>query len=567
MPWGVKLSEVRGFLRTVPGRVLCFALAGLIVVVSAVNALQDLRVPSQIGLPAIGYTQTGEFDYAVSLKPSTLYGSAPMPSAVEVAEVDEEPVDTSEAEEKRHVFFRSLIEEFNMMFTYDVDGAEQLLQPRVDVVVTVYATDPGVWEKDVAEFFLTQSSLPVVLDYELDVDSFENRVEDIEDDIGINAGDVNYRIDAAVHLLARVPGGGTVNDTYIHSLELEVDSGEVELVGPLSSSGPVLGASGRRHVSRLDYEVFMEPNALYDDRVVRSMGLPVAEPEEDTPPPAEQAPMQVLGPGLTYFPSLVHHIDGEFSYALESESRVNDLSHQVGVTITIRNGETWQKTLSIVPTRTENEDFTITFPIDINYYTAVIDAIGEETGVRGASHTLDIKATVQTAGVTNLGNLNETFTHTLTGTLEKASLTFDGETLRQSQEGEVGGGTRPNPAAPPGGWRTPWLAGVGIGLAGLGFLYWREQRLRAESRGAVEAAAAAISKKYRDLVVDVRTLPDRAKGEVVVPLFEPADLAKIADDAIKPMLHHASDGRHSYVVLDGGVRYEYVLESDEAAAG
>jgi len=314
------------------------------------------------------------------------------------------------------------------------------------------------------------------------------------------------------------------------------------------------------HSSRFDYDVFLKSNELFDEPVLRSAGLPVAEEEEEEAAlPAAPRPMQVLGPGHTYFPNLVDHIDAEYTYTLESPSRVNDLSHDVGITVTIGNQDVWQKTISVIPTTTESEDFTVKFPIDINYYTAVIDAIGEETGARGASHALAITANVHSTGVTNLGTLNKTFEHTLTGTLEKASLVFEAETLVQTEEAEIGGGTRPNAAAPPGGWRSPWLAGVAIGLAGLGFLYWREQKLRATHLGPVESEAAAVKKKYRDLVVDTVALPERKAEEKVVALESPADLAKIADDAIKPMLHHQSDGVHQYLVLDGSVRYEYTI--------
>jgi len=41
------------------------------------------------------------------------------------------------------------------------------------------------------------------------------------------------------------------------------------------------------------------------------------------------------------------------------------------------------------------------------------------------------------------------------------------------------------------------------------------------------------------------------------------ELVRIADDLVKPILHQAKEGRHIYCIIDSGVRYLYVVETQK----
>jgi hypothetical protein len=55
------------------------------------------------------------------------------------------------------------------------------------------------------------------------------------------------------------------------------------------------------------------------------------------------------------------------------------------------------------------------------------------------------------------------------------------------------------------------------------------------------------------------------KGETVVSLESMASLINVADELGKPVVHQvnvANGGMHEYYVLDGAVRYQYLLRHD-----
>jgi hypothetical protein len=61
--------------------------------------------------------------------------------------------------------------------------------------------------------------------------------------------------------------------------------------------------------------------------------------------------------------------------------------------------------------------------------------------------------------------------------------------------------------------------------------------------------------------VDVEELPGVKPSETVIPLNSLDDLVRIADDLVKPVLHQEEEGRHTYCIIDGGVRYQYVIKT------
>lgn len=77
-------------------RILCFSLAGVLLIASAIGLGQSLSAPKGVAVPAASYKHTGKFDYLVCLKPNTLYG---------------EFVPSEEAEEIPMIFFRDIIDE------------------------------------------------------------------------------------------------------------------------------------------------------------------------------------------------------------------------------------------------------------------------------------------------------------------------------------------------------------------------------------------------------------------------------------------------------------------------
>ena len=523
------------FDRSRRARIICFALAGALLVASIVG-LGYSAAPTE-GVPTAKYEHRGEFDYTVYLKPNILYGD------VILTEKEEE-------EEAPMVFFRDIIEEVQLAFSYKFDSSQPLASVTNDVVVSIIAENPGMWQKEITILEETHEGREFKVDFPLHLRSLESAVDDIEEEIGISGSRTNFVIKAAVHTTAHTAMGTTIEEYFNHSITAIIQTNTLKLQGSFKRSDT--GSKDDISYSEegwFDYEVYLKPNQLYETDVLRSEPPPAAEP---------LAPPQTLGPGLVYFPMIIDNIKASFSYQFLCDRPISEQSQEVEVTVIIENPNKWSKSLVVVPETSKVGSFTISFPIDIQYFTTVVDAIGQETGVRGSSHNIVIKADVHTVARTDLGTINEVYTQTLGVKLGGNILTFTKE-LSLSKSGSIGGAAIPGES----GSRAPWIIGLVIALLALGYFGWSQTQLRLAPVSAGEAEAARARKKYKQMMVDVEELPGVKPTETVIPLNSLDDLVRIADDLVKPVLHQADKGRHTYCIIDSGVRYLYVVETQK----
>ncbi len=528
------------FARSRRARIICFALAGALLVASVVGLGYSAAPTEEI--PAAKYEHRGQFDYTVYLKPNILYGD------VVLSEEEEE-------EEVPMVFFRDIIREVRLVFSYNFDSSQPLANVTNEVVVSIIAENPGVWQKEMPQLEETQTGTEFTVDFPLNLGRLDSIVDDIEEDIGITSRERNFIIRAVVSTTAETTLGKTIEDEFSYELTAILTAKKLELKGDLDGSEEG-SKEGIRYEGRgrFDYEISLKPNKLYETDVIRSEAPPVAEPPLEPP-----ASPKTLGPGLLYFPGIIDNIKASFSYQFLCDRPISEQSQEVEVTVIIENPDKWSRSLVVVPETSKVGSFTISFPIDIQYFTMVIDAIGQETGVRGSSHNIVIKADVYTVARTDVGTINEVYTQTLGAKLESNTLTFD-EELSGSKSGSIGGAAIPE-ASEEGGSRAPWIIGLVIALLALGYFGWSQTQLRLAPVSAGEAEAARARKKYKEMMVDVEELPGVKPTETVIPLNSLDDLVRIADDLVKPVLHQAEKGRHTYCIIDSGVRYLYVVET------
>ena len=553
----MKTREAFSRSRTV--RLACLAAAAALLVASGVGVGRSLSAPTEIELPGASYEHKAEFDYVVYLKPSTLYGDSILPQEEEI----EESYGEEEEEEESLVFFRDIVDDAEMAFSYKFDCSEPTAGVTSEVVVTITAESPGMWQKELRRFEESHQAKEVRLEFPLNLDSWESKVDEIEDDIGIESEDLQFIIEATVHTTAGLAKGGTIEDDFSHSITAILEEKTLELEGDLRVSGERSHEETSYQVEGwFDYEVYLEFNDLYGLVVLRSEELPVAP----APPViTESPPLQTLGPGQVYFPNIVDSIEASLSYQFDCDELVAQQSQEVEITAIVENPETWSKSLVVLPKTAEDGDFTVSFPVDIHYFNELIDAIEEETGVSGSSYNLNIKADVHTIAETALGTVDEIYSQTLEGKLGRNTLSF-GEELAQSQAGSIGGGTVPVEGG--NGWRTPWLAGLVVAVLALCYLGWSQRRLRMAGLSAVEVEAVRVGKKYKQVLVDIAELPAVKANEMVIPLGTLDALVRVADDLVKPVLHQVKAGKHIYCTIDGAVRYQFVIphpDSGEAS--
>ena len=525
------------FARSRRLRITCFALAGALLVASIVG-LGYPAAPPTGEVPTAKYEHTGRFNYTVYQKPSILYG--------DVILTEEE-----EAEDVPMVFFRDIVTEVSLCFSYNFSCSQVLSSVTNEVMVSIIAQNPEVWQKEMTQLEETHEGTDFSVDFPLDLSNLDSIVDAIENEIGIVGRERQFIVRAVVTTTAQTALGQLIADEFSYELPAILTAEKLELEGELADSKEGYREGTRYEArGRFDYEVSLKPNELYETTVLSSDGLPGAEPP---------APTQTLGPGLVYFPKIVDNIEASFSYRFLCDRPISGQSQEVEITATIGNPGQWSKSLVVMPETNKVGSFTIIFPIDIEYFTRVIDAIGQETGVPGTSHNITLKVDVHTIAQTDVGTINEAFTQTLGATLEKNTLIFDKE-LSRSQSGTIGGTAVPGDSRED-RWRRLWIIGLVVALVALGYFGWSQTQLGLAMLSAGEAEAMRAGKKYRQVMVDIEQLPEVKATETVIPLNSLDDLARIADDLVKPVLHQVQEGRHSYCVIDGSVRYVHVIKT------
>jgi hypothetical protein len=516
--------------------------ACLLLIAAAFGVWKAFSLPASTEqrVALVNYEHRGEFDYSVYLKPNSLYGSL-------------QPRQEETEEDTVPVFFRNIIDEAWLTFSYNFSCGQSLSSISSEVVVSAIAENPGMWQKEIAILEETHGGQQVSVEFPLDLEPLESVVDEIEDEIGVRGSGNQFIIRAAVHTTALTTLGQTIEGDFSHEITVTVQTYTLTLEGNLerSDTGSDDGISYSRE-GRFDYEVYLKPNSLYDTDVLSSEA-----------PPAEESPALTtpLGPGLTYFCNIVDNVMASFSYQFLSDKPVTDLVEEVEVTAVLRYPEMWSKSFTLVPKTTYTSPFVVDFPVDIEGFQAFTDNLRTELGLGAASYDLAIQATVHTTGDTESGSIDQAFTHSLQGDLGLTTFTLAGSLTKQQPGAIVE--NRMVPVANTWVFRGLSLAGLVLVVFALLFVLRNSRQVPVVVISRAEEEALRAKRKHKGVIVDVAELPPAGAGETVIPIGSVDELVGIADALLKPVLHHARADKHTYCVIDGVVRYLYVAEAQE----
>jgi hypothetical protein len=490
------------------------------------------------------YEHVGQFDYLVYLNPNSLYG--PM-----------QPEEETETEQEAlPVFFRNIIDEAQLAFSYRFESSHPMSSVTNEVVVTIIAENPGMWQKEITILEETHEGREFRVDFSLLplLDSLEKVVEEIEEEIGITGSRTNFVIKAAVHTTAHTAMGTTIEDDFSHEITAVVQTYTLKLEGSLghSDTGSKEGV-GYTKQGWFDYEVHLKPNKLYEEDVLQSKGFPVAEPASSSP-----LPPQPVGPGLVYFHSIIDHITASFSYQFDCDEPVRNLVEEVEVMAILEDPGTWSKTLTIVPETSKSGAFVVDFPVDLSQFKEVAGVLGKELNINTLPCDLTIKAEVHTTADTDSAHIDEVFTHSLATTLGGPTLSFTGG-LSMRQPGTIVE-SRMAPVANTWVFRGLSLAGLGLAVFAFLFVLQNSRQAKVLVISGIEEEALQAKRKHKGVIVDVSELPATGAGEAVIPIGSVDELVRTADALLKPVLHKAETDKHTYCVIDGAIRYQYMSE-------
>ncbi len=509
-------------------------------------------------IQAAQYQHRGQFDYVVYVTPGILYGDQ-FEAAVDDADAAA-PADAEQpATQVPTVFFRELLEDFNMSFSYHLDCSQPLRTVRNDAAVTITAEHPGMWQREMRDWSITRHGDELRLDFAVDYGLMEFFVRNIEEEIGISRTQRDFIVEARVHTVAETFNGQVLDRVFVHSVRVILRDRTLELNGDLQRTARQADGEAQFTMQgRFDYEAYMKYSRLYDAEVLRSEPLPSA-PDYDAGEPTQRPPVVTkIGPGQVLYPKTIEAIDATFAYDFASDQRVSGATHDIGIVATLSSGDRWKKQLELVPSR-ESGTGSVSFPIDVHYFDRVVEAIGEQTGVRTGSYDISIEARVHTRADVADGAVDEVYTQVLTGRRDGALLTF-GDELSSTQQGTLDAPQAPGTTEDGVPWRPLSVAGVSVSVLALAFL--GAVQVRGGRRDPFAAEVAKARKRHGDMLVDVEAMPAANPGDSTVPLRTLDDLARVAEQAGKPVLHCGDSGRSVFCVLDGDVRYVHTLQRE-----
>ena len=486
---------------------------------------------SQESVTEVSYRHSGEFDYQVYVNSGTLYG---LPS---------------EPEEPDPIYPTLLIDSIDVSFSYQFVPDEQVTKVTEVVEVTALVEVPG-WQKELTLVPETTKTGDFTVDFSLDLEELNELIETFEEETGTYITSTDVTIEADVHVVAQTDAGA-VEDDFVQTTKTTLTSTTLtwEQGLSLSQAGFYEGLS-YEHQGNFDYVIHLIPNIVY-------------ETETLTPPtPATSGPSVALPTGLVYFRRTIDDMEASFSYDFDCDQRLHRASAEVEVTAILEYPGMWSKTFVLVPLTTETRDFEVTFPVALDYYYELTDIIRDEIGLGAASYNLTLRASVHMVAQLDHAIIDEVFTQSLPGKLGTTTLTWEND-LTESQSGSIEETeTVPIPGAVPA--RAGSVAGLLLGVLLGSYAVRKYTRAEPRPRTALEAEAQRVKKKHKDVIVDVEELPEAEAEGMVISLSSLDELVKAADALLKPVLHKAEAERHTYCVIDGLTRYEYVsLEKPE----
>jgi hypothetical protein len=533
-------STQEAFTRSPWLKVGSLVVACLLVIAAGLGVWRAFSLSSSIEQPiAVAYYEhRGEFDYLVYLKPNSLYGPL-------------QPKEKETEEETSPVFFQNIIDETRLYFNFKFDSSQPLATIVNDIVVSAIAGNPGKWQKEIIILEETHEGQEIEVNFPLDLEALESVVDDIEDEIGVVTYQNQFIVRATVHTTAETDAGLTIEDDFSHEITV-IDQGyTLQFQGSFerSDTGSKEGV-GYIEQGWFDYEIYLEPNMLYEEDVLRSNTVPATEPS---------SPSQTLGPGLVYFPNIVDSIEASFSYQFLSDKPATNLVEVVKVTALLEYPGTWSKSFTLVPETSTSGPIVVDFPINIRTFSTVANTLRSELGIGAMSYDLTIQATVHTMGDIDSGHIDQTFTQSLKGQLGTTTFTLQGNLAKQQPGTIVEYTTVPISRT----WVFRGLSLVGVVLAVFALLFVLRNYRRAQvvAIPSMEEEALQAKRKHKGVIVDVGELPPIGAGEMVIPINSVEELVSTADALLKPVLHHAQADKHTYCVIDGGVRYLYIIET------
>jgi signal peptidase I len=271
--------------------------------------------------------------------------------------------------------------------------------------------------------------------------------------------------------------------------------------------------------------------------------------------------------GQPIFRRLIERVNIGYTYRLASDYPAGVAGTQ-RLAAELSNSNGWSTTLPLQPpVAFAGPAASVGAVLDLSQVQALIDGVEGQTGVASSSYTLAIVPTVVVSGTLAGQPLQDEFAPRLVFQLDRLQMKLaaggaeDAAGAKDALQPEKPGTLkRPRDVQntlpllgfklPVGIVRIAAVAGLLAGLAGLIVLGVLARR------GGPQDEAGAIAARYGPLLLNVHELNPAPQGRIV-DVAGIDNLEKIARRFEALILHSASDGAHTYAVLDHDVTYRY----------
>jgi hypothetical protein len=284
------------------------------------------------------------------------------------------------------------------------------------------------------------------------------------------------------------------------------------------------------------YTAHVKPSIIYDNRTTISVGEPLHL-------------------------KLIDQLDITLNYNLTSTPKtfdMTDVSVSYEASATLSGGD-WSKTYVLKPKASADERFSDTYTLEMKGIQSIVEAIGKETGTTAYSYIYTINPRIILEASAGVTPIVQEFTPTLTVKFEAGKILVEG--LRSAKAGSVThietetatrsilGLTADVP--------TVRIATV-ISSIALGALLVFSVRNTLRER-ASRSYMDTLDDDIREKIIEASDPPQRIE-KAMIKVASLEDLAKVAEEAFKPIIHHSG----VFYVLDGDMRYEFNMAAVSA---
>jgi hypothetical protein len=451
----------------------------------------------------------------------------------------------TDTDESKTIYFMKLVQGTDVTYRYRfvTDKPASAITERVKI--NALLQNAGMWQYEINLVPEKQMEGDFSLDFPLPVEEFNEVFNQIGEELGLINAIPSLIIRANVHTVAETDRG-TIDSHFVQDTTVKWTATTMEWENNPSVSARGLHNGVRyEHQGMFDYAIKMGPSILY--------GAPQTI-EISTPPPE---PVVAIPNSNSYPVSKIDAIDMTYSFSLDEADNFDKVISEVAIGATLKNQDYWSQSFTLLPERTiESGKFSLTFPLNIKEFNDVIETQQKERRVLADSHDLIIKADVHTTAVGIHSDIDERFSQTLNMVVSPQTIGFPTDT-EQTRNGSVTAMIiipRHNVEIA----RSLVPAIFIILVFVLLYIVFNLVAVKPVVPTPDKIEYLLAKKKYSNLIVDIRKVPSHTRDETVIEVSSLDGIIKNADNLLKSVLHKEDLDKHSYWVLDGTTRYEYI---------